>query len=124
MNPFTKALNEALGREPDSLPHDNKSKPTSKRRRKKLKSSEVFPEPGEWVYEIPKGMEPVAKPEPISADPISASEVKHHVRHEGLGFCVYSLIPASRIEDERLDKLWRKARRAMQDIVEYLEETE
>lgn len=39
---------------------------------------------------------------------------------EGLGFCIYSYIPANKIADGKLRSLWTKARRAMQDIVEHL----
>lgn len=104
MNHFVVALNRALGCPDESLPHDG-----------------VTPEPGEWVYEKPKGMGPIRRPEPLPAGSIDASGVKDHVRYEGLGFCIYSLIPHERIADEQLSKLWRKARQAMQEIVEHLE---
>jgi hypothetical protein len=44
-----------------------------------------------------------------------------HIAYEGLGFCIYTYIPASKIEDSKLRVLWKDARAAMQKIVNYME---
>ena len=115
MNFFTATLKEANSRVRDeaAIPPASPAKAPS-----------VHLEPGEWVYDRPKGMKAVNRPEPIPAGLIDVEEVQHHVRYEGLGMCIYSLIPACCIEDWKLSKLWGIARKAMQDIVEHLEENE
>jgi len=82
----------------------------------------AYPEPGVGIFQVMKGMPPVSPPEPLPNGPISASIVKDVVSYEGLGFTLYSYIPADRIDDPVLRKLWVEARAAMQTIVEYLEE--
>lgn len=82
----------------------------------------LYPEPGAWVVDQMKGMPVVHPPDPLPKGPISAEAVKEHVSYEGLGYTLYSYIPAKRISDPKLQALWRKARAAMQEIVEYLED--
>ncbi len=86
--------------------------------------SGVYPEPGEWVYDRPKGMKPISRPEPLPAGPISIDEVQHHIRYEGLGACILGLIPSERIADQLLAALWWKARSAMRDVLKHLEDHE
>jgi len=53
---------------------------------------------------------------------LSAGTIRDdYVVYEGLGFCIYSLIPASRIADPGLRKLWTEAHRAMREVVAHLE---
>jgi hypothetical protein len=66
-------------------------------------------------------MPDIEPPEDLSCGPLDIETVENHVAHEGLGFTVYSLIPAERISDPQLRKLWWKTRAAMQEVVEYLE---
>ena len=86
-----------------------------------VKRHPLYPEPGAWVLDQVRGLPELPPPDPLPLGPVSASQVKEHVAHEGLGFCVYSYIPADRISDAGLRKLWTKARAAVQEIVEYLE---
>jgi hypothetical protein len=82
----------------------------------------LYPEPGAWVVDQMKGMPTVHPPDPLPKGPVSAEVVKEHVSYEGLGFTLYSYIPAKRISDPKLQALWREARAAMQKVVEYLED--
>lgn len=84
--------------------------------------SSLYPEPGTWVASKTPGMADIELPEPLPREPVSAGQVKDIVSNEGLGFAVYSYLPAKRITDPKLRKLWQKARTAMQCIVEYLED--
>ena len=115
MNPFTAAVERAMrasgskvvvGKSPRHTPPD------------------VHPEPGEWVYDMPKGMKPVHRPEPLPEGKISNEDVRHQVRYDGIGHCVLSLIPEDRIADPRLRELWRIARKGMQEVLEHLEDCE
>jgi hypothetical protein len=80
-----------------------------------------YPEPGVWIVDKMKGTPDINPPEPLPHGPISAGMVKEQVSYEGLGYTIYSYIPADRIDDPELKKLWREARVAMQRVVEYLE---
>ena len=82
-----------------------------------------YPEPGTWVWALPRGMPPIKPPEELPSGQLSAGQVKAQVSYEGLGFCVYSFIRADRIADEKLRELWVKTRAAMSEIVEYLDQT-
>jgi hypothetical protein len=82
-----------------------------------------YPEPGKWVWVLPKGMPPIHSPD-VPPGPLSASVVKEQISYEGLGFCVYSLIPPDHVADERLRELWVAARAAMREIVDYLDQVE
>lgn len=79
------------------------------------------PEPGGWVNDMPKGMPKIDDPGPLTSGKVNKSDILDHMAYEGLGYCLWDYIPPERIEDAKLRTLWRKARRAMQDIVEYLE---
>ncbi len=80
----------------------------------------LYPEPGTWVLDRTKGMPEIVPPGPLPRGPISASAVKDHVCYEGLGYCIYGYIPAERISNPKLRKLWQVARAAMQKVAEYL----
>ena len=82
----------------------------------------LYPEPGAWVLDKMKGMPVICPPEDLPRGPVDTLTIKDIVEYEGLGYAVYSFIPAKRISDPQLRKLWREARAAMQEIVEYLEE--
>ena len=80
------------------------------------------PEPGAWVTDTWKDMPSTPPPEPLPKGKLTAGEIRDdYISYEGLGFCVYTYIPASKIQDVKLANLWRKARSAMQAIVEHLE---
>lgn len=82
----------------------------------------LYPEPGAWVVDDIQGMPRLEPPPPLPDGPIPTDELRdQYVAYEGLGYCLYTYIPADRVEDKTLRALWRKARRAMQDVVEYLE---
>ena len=85
------------------------------------KGHPLVPEPGGWVIDIPKGMPPIEMPNPPKG-PLSADDVRDIVAYEGIGFSIYSLVPAARIKDRKLRSLWVKARAAMQKVVEELYE--
>ena len=82
----------------------------------------LYPEPGTWVLDEMRGMPRIDPPEALPRGQIDVAIVKDHVAYEGLGFTIYSFIPAERISDSQLRKLWREARAAMQKVVDYLED--
>ena len=83
----------------------------------------LVPEPGGWVLDTVKGMPPIEQPDiKWPKGKLDTDLIREEVSYEGLGYCIYSLIPAERIKDARLKKLWREARQAMQKIVEHLYE--
>jgi len=82
----------------------------------------LYPEPGAWIVDKVKGMTLDMAPEPLPSELLDASAVKDLVGYEGLGFSIYTYIPADRISDLQLRKLWQEARTAMQEVVTYLEE--
>lgn len=84
----------------------------------------LYPEPGGWALHKMRGMPDIEPPEDLPHGPIDAKMVKEIVSYEGVGYTVYSYIPAERISDSQLKKLWREARAAMQKVVEYLEEVD
>lgn len=84
-------------------------------------SHPLYPEPGAWVANREKGLPKIQPPDPLPPGPVDASTVKEAVSYEGLGFTIYSFIPAKRISDPELRKLWREARTKMQKVVEYLD---
>lgn len=61
-------------------------------------------------------------PPPMEADGdlLTNEEIKDEISAEGLGFCIYSYLPAAKLQDVGLRKLWLEARMAMQHVVEYL----
>lgn len=90
----------------------------------KLASSKraTYPEPGAWVMNIPRGLPAIGPPEALPQHgKLTAEQVRHHVAHDGLGFCIFEYIDPTRIEDKRLALLWGKARVIMQQIVAELE---
>lgn len=80
----------------------------------------TYPEPGSRVIEHMKGM-PEVELGAIVTNVLPTEEVSQQVSIEGLGYCIYTLIPANKIEDPTLRSLWKIARKAMQDIVVWLD---
>ena len=87
----------------------------AKRRRRR------YPEPGNWVDDTPKELPTIEEPDPLP-DKVTVEIVRLHVEYEGLGHCIWDLIPADRITDKRLRRLWKLARLALKDVVEYLDQ--
>lgn len=81
----------------------------------------LYPEPGTWVLDKMKGMPDTNPPDELPSGPIDVEIVREIVAYEGLGFTIYSFIPAERISDPQLRKLWHEARAAMQKVIEHLE---
>lgn len=79
-----------------------------------------YPEPGTWVDERNPGM-PVLDEAKQSTNSLSVRDVRDRIAYEGLGYCIYDLVPADKIRDKRLHCLWSKARDAMLQVVNYLE---
>lgn len=89
-----------------------------KRRRKRKRLS---PEPGTWVQDEMHGMPKLHPPDDIPEGRITASQIQEYVSYEGLGFCLWEYIPSERILDKNLARLWRNGRKALAEIVDYLE---
>jgi len=84
--------------------------------KRKPKPESEYPEPG--TGEIGPAL-------PRGDDKIPSWQIRdEYVSYEGLGFCVYTLIPSSMLEDKQLRILWATARQALQDIVEFLEQVQ
>ena len=84
-------------------------------------SHPLVPEPGGWVLDTYKGLPEIDPPAELPAGKMTAQQVYEHVAYEGLGFCIYHLIPATKIKDAKLRKLWSDARAALGKIKEYLD---
>ncbi len=84
----------------------------------------LYPEPGTSVIDTFPGMPEAQQPEPLpKGGRLEGYQIRdYYVAYEGLGVCIYELIPAHRIADPELRLLWRKARRAMKAVVDCLEE--
>jgi len=80
----------------------------------------LVPEPGGWVIDKFKGMPPIDPPEPLPAGKIDTELVRDYIAYDGLGFCIYTIIPVERIADTKLRRLWVAARDAMQKVQEYV----
>jgi hypothetical protein len=79
--------------------------------------------PGAWVIDGIKDMPKIQPPGDLPDGLIDTKELRDvWVAYEGLGYCIYDVVPAAKIKEAVLRALWKKARRAMQDIVEYMEE--
>ncbi len=89
-------------------------------KRKKRRSPAV--EPGNWILDLPGGMPPMLPPDPLPWGLVETETIEKQVNHEGLGFCVLTLISPERVEDLKLKVLWKKARTALQAIQRYLVE--
>jgi len=100
----------------------------AKRKRRKPPKARLVkrlvPEPGTWENKIPAGMPdlPKAKPVKATAPKLTGREVYDKVQEDGLGHCIYDLIPADKISDKRLRILWKKARLSLRAVVDCLEE--
>jgi hypothetical protein len=80
---------------------------------------EYVPEPGLWVFDrgdLPK----VHAPADLPSGPIDNQEVYDYVTYNSLGSSIFSEIPARRIADPKLRKLWEKAKKAMNEVWGYL----
>lgn len=86
----------------------------------------LYPEPGAGVIDNYHGLPVLSPPPPLPTDGLLSTEAvrDEYVSYEGLGFCVYSYIPADRIFDPILRGRWRRARTALQAVVEYLDFSE
>jgi len=82
----------------------------------------LYPEPGGWVLEQPKGLPLLDLPEPLPRGELLDTDAirSEYVAYEGLGYCIYSYIPARKIHSYALRQKWIRARAAMQEVVEYL----
>jgi hypothetical protein len=92
-----------------------------KTKRKKGSLPVNVPEPGQWTFDIPSGMPRPRTPDPLPREGLLTNEeVYEKVSYEGLGFCVYTYIPADRIKDQKLKELWKECRATMRQITEIL----
>lgn len=81
----------------------------------------LVPEPGGWVIDDYKGLPTIDPPDfNWPKGKLPTDMVRDEVSYHGLGFCIYSAIPADRIKDAPLRKLWKEARAKMMQITEYL----
>ncbi len=67
-------------------------------------------------------MPDILPPADLPEGMLTIEDIREQVSYEGLGFCIYELIPAKQIASARLAKLWYEARQAMQKVVSYLEQ--
>jgi len=89
----------------------------------KFQGHPLAPEPGAWVIDDVKGMPKIQPPGSLPDGLLETKELRDQwVAYEGLGYCIYEIVPAAKIKDPKLRAMWKKARRAMQDIVERMEE--
>jgi hypothetical protein len=85
----------------------------------------IYPEPGTWVLNQPKGFDTTGPPPELPRDrKLNLQEAQQHIAYEGLGFCIFSYIKANRIEDKKLAELWKKANTAMKEVIKYVEENQ
>ncbi len=92
-------------------------------RQKRTKHNSLYPEPGSWVIDDRQGLPKIECPEPFADDNISPRNLRdEQIAYHGLGYCIYCYIPSEKIDDIPLRKLWQKAKRAMIDILAYLED--
>lgn len=95
---------------------------SGKKTRQKKSGHPLYPEPGAWVIDDIKGMPKISPPPDLPVGKLDTKEVRDFwVAYEGLGYCIYDLLPATKLADHKLRSLWTKARRAMQDVVDYME---
>ena len=87
----------------------------------KTKKTGIWPEPGAWVLDMPKGMSTPQPPEPFTTR-VSAYEIRDAIAYEGLGFCIHSYILPQKIADDNLRRLWVQANKSLQSVVDYLAE--
>ncbi|MHC4296476.1 MAG: hypothetical protein ACYS7Y_04175 [Planctomycetota bacterium] len=90
-------------------------------KKKRRKARNLDPEPGGWVMDTAKNMPKLTPPPELPEGKLETAELRDQwVAYEGLGYCIYEIIPASKIADPKLRTLWTRARKAMQDIVEHM----
>jgi len=75
---------------------------------------------GLWALDKVKGLPEIQQPEPLPKGKISNADIAEYVAYEGLGYCIYEYIDPPKIEDEELVKLWKIARKAMQEVQDYI----
>lgn len=108
-----------------SPPKQGRQPPTKKKSRavKQTKhplGQEYVPGTGLWVFDTPKGMPAIPLPDDLPSGPTDNQAVYDHCVYNGLGHCIFVLIPSRRIADPKLRKLWKKAHDAMSNAWEYL----
>jgi len=99
------------------------TKATGRRRRGTKGSSHahpLVPEPGAWVLDSYHGLPELSCPESLPPGKLDAETLKEQVQYEGLGFCIYHLVPPERVKDPKLQKLWKEAGDAMRGVINYL----
>ncbi len=79
-------------------------------------------EPGDWVNDMPDGMQKPSPPKKLTESKLSAHEIRELAAYEGLGFCIHSFISSQRIADKDLRLLWARAKNSLQKVIDYLEE--
>lgn len=75
---------------------------------------------GTWVYDIEKGMPKICRPEPLPKGLISIDTIKEQFEYYGFSDCIWYFIPAKRIKDKKLQKLWIEARNTMKKVHEHV----
>lgn len=100
-----------------------KTSPSPKTKRKKLtKKSKTLIGIGSWINDTTKGMPKIEYPEPLSCIPglLTIEDISNQCAYEGMPFCVYEYIPANRIEDKKLAKMWSEASKKLIEITHYI----
>jgi len=78
---------------------------------------------GAWILDRDKSLPEIKPPDPLPTDhKLNKSELQDFCAYDGLGFCIHEYIPASKIADAKLAKLWTKAKKAMIEVAEELYE--
>ena len=91
-----------------------------KQKKQSIKEIRELIQQGAWVYDMPKGMKKVSRPEPLEyGKKLSIDNIKEHISYDGIGFCIFEFIPATKIEDKELSKRWNTAKRAIDRVVQY-----
>jgi len=77
---------------------------------------------GLWVYDTPpKSIGKIRRPEPLEHGcQLDLEDVRQLVSYDGIGYCIFEYIPASKIEDKELKKLWTAAKKSIDKVVNYL----
>gem|GEM_PF-3321475 len=83
----------------------------------------LYPEPGAGVLDDYHGLPKKDPPLPLPKSGLLATDTikNEYVAYEGLGYCIYSYLPADRLFSLALRAKWKRARKAMQEVVEFLD---